>query len=165
MIAKLSSRLGIEIWKDVPRYKGIYKISNLGRIKKLNYKRTNKIYYLKCNTKRCHGHLYKNGIPEMHSRAVWMAITFLNFKPNGSVMVVDHIDNDKTNDSLYNLQIITNRKNITKDSTNQNGYTGVAINGKKWSAKININYKRIHLGTFNTPKEASEAYQNALKKI
>ena len=47
MIAKLSSRLGIEIWKYVPGYKGIYKISNLGRIKKLNYKRTNKVYYLK----------------------------------------------------------------------------------------------------------------------
>ena len=165
MIAKLSSRLGIEIWKDIPGYKGLYKISNLGKVKSLNYRGTNKIYYLKCNTKRCHAHLFKNSIPEMRSRAVWMAITFLNFKPSGSVMVVDHIDNDKTNDSLYNLQIITNRKNITKDSTNQNGYTGVAINGKKWSAKININYKRIHLGTFNTPKEASEAYQNALKKI
>jgi len=165
MIAKLLSRLGIEIWKYVPGYKGIYKISNLGRIKKLNYKRTNKIYYLKCNTKRCHGHLYKNGIPEMHSRAVWMAITFLNFKPNGYKIVVDHIDNDKTNDSLYNLQILTNRKNIIKDSKNKNGYTGIAVNGKNWAAKININKERIHLGTFKTRKEASEAYQNALKKI
>ena len=165
MIAKLSSRLGIEIWKDIPGYKGIYKISNLGRIKKLNYKRTNKIYYLKCNTKRCHAHLYKNGIPEMHSIAVWMAITFLNFKPNGYKIVVDHIDNDKTNDRLYNLQIITQRRNLTKEKRAKSGYTGVTISGKNWCAKININKERIHLGTFKTRKEASEAYQNALKKI
>ena len=165
MIAKLLSRLGIEIWTDVLGYEGLYKISNLGRIKKLNYKRTNKIYYLKCNTKRCHAHLYKNGIPEMHSIAVWMAITFLNFKPNGYKIVVDHIDNDKTNDSLYNLQILTNRKNLTKEKRAKSGYTGVTISGKNWCAKININKERIHLGTFKTREEASQAYQNALKKI
>ena len=57
------------------------------------------------------------------------------------------------------------RKNIIKNGRNKNGYTGVAVNGKKWVAKININNKRIHLGTFKTREEASQAYQNALNQI
>ena len=57
------------------------------------------------------------------------------------------------------------RKNIIKNSRNKNGYTGVAVNGKKWVAKININNKRIHLGTFKSPEEASQAYQKELNKL
>ena len=164
MIAKLLSRLGIEIWTDVLGYEGLYKISNLGKVKSLNYRGTKKTKYLKCSTKRKYAHLTKNKIPKMRSRAVWMAITFLNHKAN-SLMIVDHIDNNQTNDKLYNLQIITHRQNITKDAKNKNGYTGIRKNGKKWVAKILINNEEIYLGTFKTPEEASEAYQNALKKI
>ena len=165
MIAKLLSRLGIEIWKYVPGYKGIYKISNLGRIKKLNYRGTNKVYYLKCNSKRKIAYLTNNKIHKLRPISVWMAITFFYFKPNGYELVVDHIDNDKTNDSLYNLQILTQRRNLTKEKRAKSGYTGVTISGKNWCAKININKERIHLGTFKTREEASQAYQNALKKI
>lgn len=31
-----------EIWKDIKGYEGLYQISNFGRIKSLNYKRTKK---------------------------------------------------------------------------------------------------------------------------
>ena len=165
MINKTLSRLGIEIWKDVLGYEGLYKISNLGKVKSLNYRGTKKTKYLKCSTKREYAHLTKNKIPKMRPISVWMAITFLNFKPNGYVSVVDHIDNDKTNDRLYNLQIITHRQNISKDAKNKSGYTGVVRSGKNWVAKININNKRIHLGTFKSPQEASQAYQKELKKI
>lgn len=165
MINKLLSRLGIEIWKNVPGYEGIYKISNLGRIKKIKYPGTNKIYYLKCNTKRRVAYLKINKIPKVRTIAAWMGITFLNHKPNGYVSVVDHIDNNKTNDRLYNLQIITQRRNLIKEKRNKSGYTGVAKNGKGWTAKININKIRIHLGTFKSPQEASEAYQKELNKL
>ena len=165
MIAKLLSRLGIEIWKDVPGYKGIYKISNIGRIKKLNYRGTNKIYYLKSNSKRKIAYLTNNKIHKLRPISVWMAITFFYFKPNGYEIVVDHIDNDATNDCLYNLQVISHRENISKDITNKVGYTGVRKNGKKWNAKIDVNNKRIYLGTYETPLEASQAYQKELNKI
>ena len=165
MIYKLLSRLGIEVWKDVPEYKGHYKVSNLGRIKNINYRGTNRTKYLKSNTKRKSVCLYKNKIPKKTSIAVWMAIAFFNFKPNRYSIVVDHIDNDATNDCLYNLQVISHRENISKDITNKVGYTGVRKNGKKWNAKIDINNKRIYLGTFETPKEASQAYQKELNKI
>ena len=31
-----------EIWKDINGYEGLYQVSNLGRVKSLNYKRTKK---------------------------------------------------------------------------------------------------------------------------
>lgn len=31
-----------EIWKDIKGYEGLYQVSNLGRIKSLNYRRTKK---------------------------------------------------------------------------------------------------------------------------
>ena len=36
MIAKLKSRLGIEVWKDIPEFEGLYQVSNLGNIKGKN---------------------------------------------------------------------------------------------------------------------------------
>ena len=41
MINKLLSRLGIEVWKDIPNFKN-YQVSNLGNVKSLNYRRTKK---------------------------------------------------------------------------------------------------------------------------
>jgi len=41
MIYKLLSRLGIEVWKDIPNFKN-YQVSNLGNVKSLNYNRTGK---------------------------------------------------------------------------------------------------------------------------
>ena len=39
MIAKTLSRLGIEVWKDIPEYEGFYQVSNLGNVRSLNYKK------------------------------------------------------------------------------------------------------------------------------
>ena len=44
-------------------------------------------------------------------------MAFLNHKPNGNKLVVDHINNVKTDNRLSNLQIITQRKNTSKDRT------------------------------------------------
>ena len=36
-----------EIWKDIPNYEGMYQVSNLGRVKSLNYNHTGKEGVLK----------------------------------------------------------------------------------------------------------------------
>ena len=36
-----------EIWKDIEGYENLYQVSNLGRVKSLNYKRTGKEKILK----------------------------------------------------------------------------------------------------------------------
>tara|TARA_R110002020_G_scaffold199798_1_gene401699 strand:+ start:6639 stop:7133 length:495 start_codon:yes stop_codon:yes gene_type:complete len=164
MIHSFLSRLGIEVWKDIPEFKN-YQVSNLGRVKNINYRGTNKTKYLQSNSNRKRVRLYQNKFQKQTSIAVWMAITFLNFKPNRYTKVVDHIDNNPTNDCLYNLQILSHRENLSKDSKNKVGYTGVYQNGKKYEAQIFINKKRIYLGIFKTPQEAAQAYQKELKKL
>ena len=53
-----------EEWRDIAGYEGLYKVSNLGRVKSMNYMRTGREKILKAR-KDSYGylqaHLYKDG--------------------------------------------------------------------------------------------------------
>ena len=179
MIYKLLSRLGIEVWKDIPEYEGIYQVSNLGRIKsfkfnriryllptiKENYYKTITLYKSSI-TKKKRNNIDKNKISKTRTISIWSAMAFLNFEPSTHLMVIDHIDNNRHNDCLYNLQVISHRKNLTKDKKPKSGYTGVSRNNKKqWKSQIFINGTKKYLGSYKTQIEASQAYQKELNKI
>lgn len=170
MIYKLLSRLGIEVWKDIPNFKN-YQVSNLGNVKSLNYNRTGKTKVLMKhinNRNRYTLNLYKEGKRYSNRNiSVLMAMAFLNHKPCGHKLVVDHINNISTNDKLYNLQIITHRENVIKDKNTKCGYTGVykTTDGYAYFSEIRIKGKRKYLGRFKSPQEASQAYKKELNKI
>ena len=166
MIAKLLSRVGIEVWKTIPNFES-YQVSNLGNVRSLKYGKERILKkpiggggYLQVS-------IYINKKYSKRTINQLMAIAFLNHKPSGHKMVVDHIDTNKLNNKLYNLQVITNRENLSKDRKGTSKYTGVflAKGRDKWRAAININGKRKHLGCFFNEKEASQAYQNELKNL
>ena len=179
MINSLLSRLGIEVWKDIPEFEGLYQVSNLGNARSFKF---NKVKYLKPTmkdsfykaltvyksgiTKKSRKDIDKNKISKTRSISVWCAMAFLNFKPSGQSMVVDHIDNNKHNNCLYNLQVISHRKNLSKDKNPISGYTGVSRNNKnQWKSEIFINGSVKYLGSYKTKEAAAEAYQKELKKI
>jgi len=158
-----------EIWKDVPGYEGYYQVSNLGNVKSLKFSKEkllipcfNSVGYLTVN-------LYKNGDIKMFQIHQLVAIAFLNHIPDGTnKIVVDHINNIPTDNRLENLQLISNRENLSKDKKNTSSkYTGVSWHkkNKKWLARIRINGNRKHLGYFINEIEASNAYQNTLKNL
>ena len=99
--------------------------------------------------------------------SVLVSEAFLNHKPNGNKLVVDHIDNIPTNDKLYNLQVITQRENTTKDKKGSSKYVGVSWNksSNKWQSSIYVNGKYKYLGIYKNEQKASQVYQNALKNI
>jgi ribosomal protein L15E len=72
-------------------------------------------------------------------------MAFLNHTPCGYKIVVDHIDNNiKTDNRLENLQLITQRENVSKDIKNTSSkYIGVCWHkkAKKWRSSIQINGK------------------------
>jgi hypothetical protein len=147
-----------EFWKDIPNYKGLYKVSNLGRVKSLERKimRRNgrvqtvaeKILKNK-ETKYLSVSLCKdNNVKTAHIHKL-VAMAFLGHVPNGHKLVVDHIDNDRLNNNVDNLQLISHRENSSKDKTGTSKYTGVSWN---------------KIGYFYTESAAAEAYQNELKK-
>jgi hypothetical protein len=133
--------------------------------------KTGEVDYLKRKT-------HKNGylaitikIKDNNSRACQIqqliAAAFLGYKWNGHKLVVDHIDSNPLNNNLYNLRIITQRENSSKERTLKSGLpVGVNWNKlkNKYQTRIVINKKRYHLGYYNTIEEASQAYINKLIK-
>lgn len=156
-----------EVWLPVKGYEFIYEVSNLGNVKSLKYNKE-RILKLCINTTGyntvC---LSENGKTKTFKVHQLVAITFLNHKPNGHTIIVDHISNDKLNNKLSNLQLISQRENTSKDKKGSSKYTGVCWHKtiNKWTASININGKQRYLGSFINEIEASNAYQNKLKTI
>ena len=163
----------MEEFRDVPGWEGLYQVSNLGNVKSLGNDKAKKEKILKQNLVGVISKQYfavyfcvdgKRKTCRVHQL---VAMAFLNHIPNGYIgLVVDHIDNNKLNNNLENLQLISVRKNNSKDKTGgASQYVGVCWHkpNKKWTAKIVINGKNKYLGIFKCELEASEAYQKALK--
>jgi hypothetical protein len=149
-----------EVWKEVPGYEGLYNVSNLGRVYSYKTKRVlstpiNSVGYKVVNLKR--GKQFK-----IHCL---VAMAFLNHKPSGFKMVVDHIDNDKSNNNVANLQVISNRRNLKKDRKNDTSkHLGVSFNAKnkKWVARIYFNGSNLYLGSYNCELLASNVVREFL---
>jgi hypothetical protein len=165
MKAKILSRLGIEVWKNIPEFES-YQVSNLGNVRSLKFNRIKYIKHLNTKGRYCVTLSNDKTRTTNNKISVLMAIVFLNHKPCGHKMVVDHLDNNKKNDRLYNLQIITHRENLSKDKKNKTSkFIGVYFSQNRWVSEIRIEGKSKYLGRFKIEKEASQAYQNELKKI
>ena len=83
--------------------------------------------------------------------------------------LIDHKDGNKADNRKFNLRTCTksqNNMNIKLKSNNTSGFNGVKQNKRtgKWVAQININNKRIHLGTYINFEDAVLARSRANKK-
>lgn len=155
-----------EIWKDIPGYPK-YQVSSLGRVKSfMRYKNGKHLSPGTITSGYKQVSLFKDGKKIAIRVHTLVAIAFLDFVPNGQVIVINHINFNKTDNRLENLEVVTNRENINKRNILPiSKYSGVCLdkNTGKWSSRITIDGKRIRLGTFEDEKEASIYYENALK--
>lgn len=161
-----------EIWKDIPGYEGHYQASSLGRIKSLErldpLGRRVRCKILSQNFKD-NGYLMVslsmdgNLIPKtVHSL---VAMAFLNHTPCGQELVVDHINNIRHDNRVENLQLISQRENSSKNPKGScDKYIGVIykVCQNKFVSDIRIEGKKVRIGSFDTAKEASEAYKDVL---
>ena len=108
--------------------------------------------------------MYTDGIDATKKVHQLVAIAFMGHVPNNYTSIVDHIDGCRTNNKLSNLQIISQRENLSKDKI-RSLPTGVYRIKDKTYSQIRIGNKKVHLGTFKTPEEAGERYQLALINI
>ncbi len=160
--------MNTEIFKDIPNFEGMYQVSNFGNVKSIKF---NKEKILKHSSKnRCYFdvNLHKNGKRKYFKIHQLVAMVFLNHTPCRNNLVVDHINDIKTDNRLENLQVITHRDNICKTQGQYSSkYKGVCWNKNKnkWHSQIMINNKIIHLGYFKDEHQAHLAYQNALQNI
>jgi hypothetical protein len=169
----------MEIWKDIPGYKTLYQVSNLGNVKTLEkvvlrnnkYPFVSKEKKLKQRISRT-GYslttLIKDKKAITHSTHKLVCMAFLNHKPCGHKLVVNHINRIRTDNRLENLELITQRQNCffkTEKSTSK--YVGVYLrnDNNKWSAQITTNGKQKTLGSFLNEIDAHYAYQNAILNL
>lgn len=152
-----------EIWKDIKGYEGIYKISNLGRIKSLEkikycghknskpqiikerlikpnketkYAKDGNIQYIRYRVK-----LYKDNKSKTYTLARLVAEAFIP-NPN-NLDTVDHIDKDTSNNRVSNLRWLS-REDNSKDHR---------IDNRNTVRKIRCIEKDI---IFNSIREASK---------
>jgi hypothetical protein len=101
-------------------------------------------------------------------RIAWLL--FYKELPN---LIIDHIDGNKTNNAISNLRLATRSENAQNQKkaqkNNKESYLGVNQNkrskNKSYETRIQINGKRIQIGTFKTSEEASEAYINKKREL
>lgn len=169
----------IEEWKDVKGYEGIYKISDLGRVKSLSriiyvngkYPTQSKCRILKgglSNNGYRNVYLSLNKRPKTYLIHQLIGVSFLNHTVNGHDIVMNHKNFIRTDNRKLNLEIVTQRENSNQKhfkSTSQ--YVGVSWSDrhKKWRADITYGRTHKYLGYHYSELDAHNAYQKKLAEI
>lgn len=107
-----------EIWKDVPNYEGLYQISNLGRTKSCAHKvkccggfriQPEKILTNCFDGNYYHVTLFKNN--KRHILLVHRLVAMAFIPNNENKRTVNHIDGNKLNNNVNNLEWATHSEN------------------------------------------------------
>ena len=102
-------------------------------------------------------------MPKLRKRVRFHVFAFPDC-PKG--LVRDHINGDKLDNRKENIRFILqpeNSINRGKGENNTSGHVGVSWNKReeKWTAKIQVNGKKIHLGYFTDSQDAIAARKQA----
>ena len=95
------------------------------------------------------------------SRVAWKMV----YGQDPGEMDVDHIDNDRANNSLANLRLLDHRANSTKGKQRSKASKlppGVFRSRDRYRAQAKIDGKLVYLGVFDDPSLAHNAYLKAI---
>jgi len=167
----------LEEWRPVKNYEGLYEVSNFGNVRSLNRVVQNGKNKNTMKGRIILQHVNPDGYLVAHlckqskeivyktHTLVWDA--FGDRPRNGHKLQVDHVDNNKQNCRIDNLQLLTNRINCSKNKKSKYGTpTGVELlPSGRFSARIRIKSEQRYLGSFNTSEEASKIYQQTIYNL
>ena len=164
------------VWREVKEYEKLYEVSDTGLVRSMDristnrsgkYLRKGRILKPATNKKTSYLHvsLCENGKQTSKHIHQLVAECFLGHISTGHLLVVDHIDEDKTNNHATNLRIISNRLNISRGFKNKSSkYVGVYWDkrNEKWQSRAKVGRVLKCFGRYNTELEAHEARQKGL---
>ena len=120
-----------EIWKPIEGYEGLYEVSNLGRVKSLKRLHTKERILSQFLNHRGYArvNLWKENKSRKYSVHRLVAEAFI---PNpDSKPQVNHIDENKTNNSVENLEWCTQLENHNHGTVNERISASLTNNPKK----------------------------------
>ena len=115
-----------EVWKDIKGYEGIYQVSNFGRVKSLDHytMMKNDIKRLQKGRELLPNH-YSNGYTFVtlvnkgkRKQCLLHRLVLIAFKGEKKGYEVNHIDENKDNNSLDNLEWVTHKYNCQYGTRN-----------------------------------------------
>ena len=170
-----------EIWVPVKKYEEFYEVSNLGRVRSkdrvVEIKKTSSKGVDFIQKKPFPGKLLKPQISDsgyyrvgLHNNGKNKKLFFVSnivaeafiqedYKQCG--LVCDHINEDKLDNRLSNLQIISKSKNTHRSADGEKQV--ISAVGDKFLVFKYIDGVRLKIGEFNTFKEAAEFFTEYLK--
>jgi hypothetical protein len=151
-----------EIWKDVVNYEGLYQVSNLGRVKSIERNGTGKGGRILSPSDNGLGYLKVTLKNKSNKYCYVHRLVYESFTGKQSVKgitAIDHINNDKSDNRLCNLQLISQRENKIKSTKNQLNEPNIYL--------VNSKYRLIlhgkHIGYFNNLLDAITIRNNIIK--
>ena len=107
---KNESSYNLDDFKVIPNYSR-YMVSKDGNIYSKNIRRLSQLTVLPNGYHKIKLKSDNNTYKDLYIHVI-VAMTYLNYKPSGNSLVVNHIDSNKGNNSLQNLEIITQKENM-----------------------------------------------------
>lgn len=156
-----------EIWKDIIiekngvlyDYSGLYQVSNLGRVRSLNYRRSGQVKVLKPRKNNC-GYLYvglnKNGNRKDFLVHRLVATAFIP-NPHG-LPEVNHIrEFDKDDNSIENLEWCTSKYNTNYGTRTER------VKEKQSKKVVCIETSKVYLSILDVERKLGLAQSNISK--
>ena len=169
-----------EIWMSINGFDE-YMVSNFGRVKSLERKRKRadgKMGHKKEKiinpVPQSQGYLQvqlsSNGnIKRKLIHRLVMEAFYPELMTTDTRVSVDHLDGDRRNNKISNLEVVTHRVNVSRfwATKKKSGLpVGVSMSrGGKFTSSVSVKGKQTNLGTYETPDEASIAYLEFIEKL
>ena len=111
------------------------------------------------NTANGNGYNFISFGEKKYCRHRIIAMVFLGLDIADLSKQIDHIDGNRTNNSLGNLRIVNHQQNHFNRTKTKGYYWNKQLN--KWQAYIGLNGRNIYLGRFDNESDAHSAYLSA----
>ena len=109
------------------------------------------------------------GLPRGQTVYVHVLAWFLRYGYIPSILEIDHVDGDRTNNAFTNLRLTTRVQNQANRAPNKSGksrFKGVFKGSKnKWIASLSYKGIRYYLGQFNCETSAALAYNKKAAEL